>query len=251
MKDDRKKPNMLFSITKKLVEWAYPKITLCGTENLPEEPFVLVGNHTQINGPIISEICFNDNYYTWCASQMMSFKEVPAYAFKDFWSQKPKWTWPFYKLLSYIIAPVSVFLFNNAKTIPVYRDKRVFSTFKETVKLLAAGKNIIIFPEQDIKHNNILYEFQDRFIDVARLYKKRTGKELKFVPMYIAPKLKSLYFGKAIEFNSENEVENERRRVATDLMDAITDIATALPSHTVVPYRNIPKKDYPKNKIDF
>ena len=30
-------------------------------------------------------------------------------------------------------------------------------------------------------------------------------------------------------------------------MDSITDIAQSLPAHTVVPYLNIPKRDYPKN----
>lgn len=30
-------------------------------------------------------------------------------------------------------------------------------------------------------------------------------------------------------------------------MDEITAVAEALPEHTVVPYRNIPKKDYPSN----
>ena len=31
------------------------------------------------------------------------------------------------------------------------------------------------------------------------------------------------------------------------LMDDITRMAVSLPEHTVVPYPNIPKKDYPKN----
>ena len=31
-------------------------------------------------------------------------------------------------------------------------------------------------------------------------------------------------------------------------MDEITAIAESLPEHTVVPYRNIPKKDYPTNR---
>jgi hypothetical protein len=30
-------------------------------------------------------------------------------------------------------------------------------------------------------------------------------------------------------------------------MDAITEIAVRQPEHTVVPYPNIPKKQYPKN----
>ena len=31
------------------------------------------------------------------------------------------------------------------------------------------------------------------------------------------------------------------------LMDAVTDMACALPEHTVIPYRNIPKRYYPSN----
>jgi hypothetical protein len=31
-------------------------------------------------------------------------------------------------------------------------------------------------------------------------------------------------------------------------MDSITALATELPLHTVIPYRNIRKRDYPKNK---
>ena len=38
-----------------------------------------------------------------------------------------------------------------------------------------------------------------------------------------------------------------RARICAGLMDRITAMAAALPPHTVVPYRNIPKRDYPKN----
>ena len=177
----------------------------------------------------------------------MHLKDVPEYAFRDFWSQKPKWTHPGYKLLSYIIAPLSVCVFNNARTIGVYHDTRILSTFKNTVKKLQEGKSVVIFPEHDVKHNHIVYEFQDKFIDIAKLYYKKTGMELGFVPMYIAPKLRKICLGKPIRFHAEETIEAERSRICTYLMDEITAIAEALPAHTVVPYRNIPKKDYPSN----
>lgn len=208
---------------------------------------IIVGNHCQMNGPIIGELYLPGEPYIWCAGEMMHLKEVPAYAFRDFWSQKPKWTQPFYKLLSYIIAPLAVCVFNNARTIGVYHDGRIISTFKNTIKTLQAGKSAVIFPEHDVKHNHIIYEFQDKFIDIARLYYKKTGKALHFVPMYIAPKLKTVYFGKAVSFNAGASMDGERARICNSLMDEITAIAQALPEHTVVPYRNIPKKDYPSN----
>lgn len=242
-----KKISPLFRIIKWLVKVFYPKIEVIGVENLPAEPAIIVGNHTQMNGPIACELYFPGNRYTWCAGQMMHLKEVPAYAYEDFWSRKPKYSRPFYKLLSYIIAPLSVCVFNNADTIGVYHDARIISTFKNTVSRLQEGASVVIFPEHGVPHNHIVCQFQDKFIDIAKLYFKRTGKELVFVPLYIAPTLKKMYIGKSIRFCSANSIEQERQRICAYLMNQITEIACALPKHTVVPYRNIPKKEYPSN----
>lgn len=243
----KKKGVNLFRLIKALVRFFYPKIEVVGVENLPDEPVMVVANHTQMNGPIACELYFPGDRYTWCAGQMMHLKEVPAYAYEDFWLRKPKLIRPFYKLLSYLIAPVSVCVFNNAKTIAVYRDARIVSTFKNTVKRLSEGSSVVVFPEHDVPYNHIVYEFQDKFIDIAKLYYKRTGKELAFVPMYIAPTLRKMYLGKPIRFDSSVPVEQERRRICHYLMGEITDMACALPPHRVVPYRNVPKKEYPMN----
>ena len=244
---EEKKTSLLYKIIKGLVWFYYPKLEVVGAENLPEEPCIIVGNHTQMNGPICAELYCPGKHYTWCAGQMMHLRDVPKYAFRDFWSQKPKWTHPFYKLLSYIIAPLSVCVFNNANTIGVYHDTRIVGTFKNTIKRLQEGANIVIFPELDVKYNHILYEFQDKFIDVAKLYYKKTGQAIWFVPLYIAPRLKQMYLGKPIRYDPHEAMDIQRRNICDYLMREITDIACDLPEHTVVPYRNIPKKYYPSN----
>lgn len=241
----------MYRFIKWLVWLFYPKIRSVGVENIPDEPVVFVGNHSQMNGPIACELYFPVERYTWCAGQMMHLREVPDYAFQDFWSGKPKAVRPFYRLLAYIIAPISVCVFNNAKTIGVYHDARVMSTFKQTVKVLAEGTSVVVFPEKDAPHNHILCQFQDRFVDVARLYRKKTGKELAFVPFYLAPNLKSMHFGEPVRFCPERPMEEERARICGELAEAITDMALALPRHRVVPYRNIPKKEYLYNKEEL
>ncbi len=245
---EKKKTSVLFKIIKRFVYLFYGKFEVIGLENLPDNNAIIVGNHTQMNGPIVGELFMPDNCYIWCAGQMMNRKEVSEYAFADFWSQKPKWTHPFYRILSHIIAPLAVLIFNNARTIAVYHDMRIVSTFKESIKLLKTGANMLIFPEKDEKYNNIIYQFQDKFIDVARLYYKKSGIELTFVPMYIAPKLKKAYIGKGIRFDSSCSIEEERKRISEYLANEITYIARNLPEHIVVPYRNIPKKYYLTNK---
>ena len=234
---EKKKGYGVFAFTRYLVKSFYPKIKVVGLGNLPDEPVIIVGNHCQMNGPIVGELYVPGEPYIWCAGEMMHLKDVPQYAYRDFWSRKPKWCRPFYKLLSYIIAPLSVCIFNNARTIGVYHDSRILLTFKNTIKCLEEGRSVVIYPEYDIKHNHIIYDFQDRFIDVAKLYYKKSGRELSFVPMYIAPKLKTLCLGKPIRYAPSAEFDIERRRICEYLMQEVTELADALPEHEVVMYR--------------
>ncbi len=244
----KKKTSFLFKIIKILVRLFYGKMEVVGLEKLPQENAILVGNHCQMNGPIAGELFLPDNCYTWCAGQMMKLKDVPAYAFDDFWSKKPKWQQPFFRAASYLIAPLAVVLFNNARTVAVYRDMRIMSTFKESLKMLQQGINLLIFPEKDETYNNILYRFQENFIDIAAMYYKKTGISLSFVPVYIAPTLRKIYIGNAVLYNSENKISEERERISAVLAEEITNMARKLPEHIVVPYRNVPKKNYLTNK---
>lgn len=245
-----KKPSALYRLIKWIVKCFYPKIQVVGAEKLPEGAAVIVGNHSQMNGPIACELYTPGKHYVWCAGQMMQLEEVPGYAYHDFWSEKPKWLRPFYKLLSYVIAPLSVCVFNNANTIGVYHDTRILATFKQTVQRLQEGAKIVIFPEYGVQYNHIVCQFQDRFIDVAKLYYKRTGQRLGFVPMYLTPARKEMHYGNPIYFCPENSADAERERICKELMDEITRMAVSLPEHKVVPYKNVPRKQYLSNKSE-
>ena len=245
--EDKKKISPLYRLIKWLVWLFSPKMTVEGAENIPDGPVVIVGNHTQMYGPIACELYSPIPRCTWCAGQMMHWKEVPGYAYQDFWSQKPRGVRWFYRILAYLITPLSVCVFNNAETVPVYRDSRIITTFRESIRRLQEGAGLVIFPEHDLKYNNILYAFEDKFIDVARFYYKKTKQELYFVPLYIAPRLKKMIYGKPIRFDASAPIQDERERICRQLADAITAMACAQPLHTVIPYRNIPKRLYPKN----
>lgn len=243
-----KKVSPLFKLVKGFLRLVYPRIEIEGLENLPDGACIIAANHCQMDGPISCELYFPGNRYTWCAGEMMKLQDVPGYAFKDFWSQKPRHTHWFYRMLSYLIAPLSVLLFNNASTIGVYRDARVIATFRNTVSRLEEGARVIIFPEYDEKHNHILYKFQEGFVDAARLYHRKTKLDICIAPMYVAPRLKKMYIGKPVQFQPDRPFAEEKRRICAYLMEEITEMACALPRHTVVPYRNIPKKLYPQNR---
>ena len=56
-----------------------------------------------------------------------------------------------------------------------------------------------------------------------------------------------MHYGRPIRFVPDVPMGEERHRICQYLMHEITDIACSLPEHTVIPYRNIPKKYYPSN----
>lgn len=237
----------VYKATCALARVFFKRPELEGVERLPEGPCVIVGNHAQMNGPVYAELYLPGERAIWCSAEMMRLKDVPDYAFKDFWSGKPARVRWLYRILSYLIAPISVCVFNNAHCVPVYHDLRVVGTFRETLKCLEAGKRVVIFPEHAQAHNHIVYDFQDRFIDLGHMYRTRTGKDLDFVPMYVAPALGKLCFGNPVRCAPGRRTEQERMRVKGELMDAVTALADALPTHRVVPYLNLPKRDYPFN----
>ena len=57
----------------------------------------------------------------------------------------------------------------------------------------------------------------------------------------------AVLYADVLRYDPANPPDAERARVSSALMDAVTAMAVALPEHTVVPYPNIPKSEYPKN----
>ncbi len=239
---------IIFKVLKFFAGIRYRKTKIIGIDNIPESHTIIVANHAQLNGPIIAELLMPRDTFIWANGQMTDYREVPSYAMEDFFPYKTGWVRPFYRLASYILAPLMPCVINNARAIPVYHDLRIASTMRSTVKLLAEGKNIMIFPENHEVRNNIVNQFRDRYIDVARLYYKRYGIKLSFLPMYIAPSLNSCYFGEAVVFDPEADITEERHRISEHLVDQITQIGRSLPEHTVIPFDNISRKFYLSNK---
>lgn len=245
---DQKKSSWLYKLVRWFVWLFSPKYQIVGLDKLPQEPCVIVGNHSHMYGPIAGEFYTPGKHYIWCAGEMMDKNEVSAYAYRDFWSLKPKGFHWFYRLLSYLITPIAMLIFCNAHTIPVYHDTRLITTFRESIKRLQEGNSLVIFPECYEEYNNIVHAFHSKFVDLARFYYKKTGLALRFVPLYIAPRLKTLFYGDPIVFRPDAPIEDERERICSALMEEITRIAQAQPLHTVVPYPNVSKKLYPKSK---
>ncbi len=238
------KKSIFFRLIAFAISLFYCKSKVIGLENV-KEPCVIITNHSKLCGPINAQHFFPLKKVIWCDAPMLDKKEFPAYAYSNFFNGKPTF---FNKLLAKSLAPLVAHLFKNADTLPVYRDMRIVKTYKMSVQALNKGICVFIMPESPIEHNEIINVFNEYFVDIARYYNKEQNKLLKFVPMYYSPKLKIMVFGKAIEFNTSNKIEDERKRICTYLMEQITVLAKSLPKHKVVPFNNLKRKEYKYSK---
>ena len=59
----------LCRVIRRAVDLVYPEMELVGLENLPAEASIIVGNHSQIHGPIITEERLPFDHYTWCVAR--------------------------------------------------------------------------------------------------------------------------------------------------------------------------------------
>lgn len=250
-KDDISNPNkkpLTYRIIRGTINFFFHKRTFLKKSNLPKEPCIIVTNHSQMYGPICCELYLDDPKTIWCISQMLDKKEVRDYAYNDFWSEKPKYIRWYFKMISKLFGPLLYHLMYYSNTLPVYKDNRIMATFKESIKKLNEGHNIIIFPESRNPFNEIINDFQENFVDLAKLYYRRYNKELYFVPMYNAVNLKKMVYGTPIKYDPNIDLEEQKHLICNHLKQEITTLAKELPLHKVVPYDNLPRRKYKNNK---
>ena len=127
-------------------------------------------------------------------------------------------------------------------TIPVYHDKRIVSTFKESVKMLSDGCHLVIFAESPVRYSEYVNEIQPGVVDLARLYYRKTKKALKFYPVYVEKKNRLISVGKPIAYQPQLDLDEQRREITSYLSFHIDRLARQMKPHKPVPF--LPERWY-------
>ncbi len=109
-------------------------------------------------------------------------------------------------------------MLKSAKAVPVYRkDAGAFKTIKQTNEYLLKGQSVIVFPDIDYQASQQNQsEIYKGFLLLEKLYFKRTGKHLKFTPLFIDDKNKTLNAKESVAFsdgNFEGQFDNIADRI--------------------------------------
>lgn len=229
----KQKQTLLYKMGFPFVKFFHGKQEVTYEEPVGDEAVIYVANHAQAFGPISMIVNFDKAVRPWIAADVM-FKETAAdFVFVQFFAGNIKKHKRWNMLKAKFVGKVLVNVFANVGGVPVYFDRRLIKTFSDSVRILEDGESLVIFGETPKRFSPYVAEISDGFPEVARLYHKKTGKTVKFYPVYIAPKYISV--GKPTEWNPETDAKEERARVARYLRDNILRLAEALPEHKPIP----------------
>lgn len=233
-KQKKQKKTLTYRILYPFVRLFFKKQTILYKQPVSsDEPVVFVCNHAQAFGPMSIILNFDQKVRPWIAADVM-FKETAAdFVFVQFFAGniKKHKRWNMFK--SKFVAKILVNLFSNVGGIPVYFDRRLVKTMSQSADILANGENIVIFGETPKRFSNFVAEISDGCVQVANSYYKKTGKNLKFYPVYTAPKY--ITVGEPTVFDGTAPVKEERKRVAEYLRDNMHQLASELPPFTPIP----------------
>lgn len=178
----------LFQVLRRVVYPFLPVKKAVFAEPVGEEPVIYLANHLGAAGPIYMAAAFprRESCLIWCNEGMMDEKLTVAYVRHDWWWKPESKLAPLYSAtIPYIARAIVPKVLRSAPTIAVYRDARVMTTMRNSLKALKAGKSIVIFPELPDGYDSHAEHLQMGWLNLVTMYRRATGKDIRLVPIHI------------------------------------------------------------------
>lgn len=231
----RKRLRPAFRLLKCILKLFIPKTEFIFKCEKPQdgEPMFFVSNHTQMYAPAAFILYYGKPVREWANFYFIYFKDIFNHLFKKVLrDRKPKiLLYP----LAFLLSPLIIWLFRSVEPIPVFhQDKRVQITFDKSIETLEEGVDQVIFPERtENQVNKYIYEFNKGFPYVAAQYYEKTGKKLKFYPVYTCQALNKALIGEPIEYDPEIPINKQKKIICKYLEDKVFELGESLPEHKI------------------
>lgn len=203
----------------------YPRYRYSGP-GVANDPAVYIVHHQNLRGPVTVLGCFPQFLRPWIFHVFLTRRECYRHFIDYTFTERfglPK------ILASIIVWPISFFipkLMQVIGAIPVYRDRRAVTTFKQSISALADGQSLLICPDIDYAdESNTVGEIYSGFLNLEKYYHKKSGQHLAFIPLYIDQAKRSILQGKTIFFPGQKDFNEEKVQMSERLRRDINELA--------------------------
>lgn len=226
---NRKRLSFKFSYFVNWVMNRKPKVKFLG-DKFPDEPILFLANHVGKKVPVKIELYYPRDFRMWGTHEMTEgFKAVHKYLRVTYYHNKqhlPKW---FACVVASLAAPFANMFYKGMRLIPTYPDYRFLSTTKISLKAVAEGKDIVIYPEDSSTgyKDNLEYFFSGFVSLLETLY--RRGTDMPVFVSYFIKKKNTFVIAEPIRYSKIKElygsdfntIAQELRKIMNDLPNKI------------------------------
>ena len=189
-------------------------------EPFVEGPCVFAVNHDGANGPILmcTEFPLRDQCHPWINAPVFDRKAMPEYVRNDFWWKPGCFGEPVIKhvvprVASWIIPP----LMKGADGVPIYRDQRIMTTFRESVKLLKQGEKLVIFADGIDENGEYKNEIHSGWLALGELFYKSAGQALRIYPVHVCKQERCFYVSKPVFYDPSRRFRDQEQELAAKI----------------------------------
>jgi hypothetical protein len=187
---------------------------------------LFVANHSGAFGPIMVMSCLPFRVYPWVAFQITEPRTCAAYLDQDFTAGELGLSPFFSRCLARLLCPLCVRLMKKVQAIPVYRNsRRIVHTLEKSREILARGGKLVVFPEKPAPDApQPVGELDTGFINLARSFYAEQKRALRFYPVAVNKKNRSLTVGAPLLFDPRRPFPEEKRRIKQLLEKRIAEL---------------------------
>ncbi len=185
---------------------------------------VYVGRHLNMHGPMTClkwlDFPTHPMVFSPFFTRSECYRQYRDYTFTERMGKKKRR----FNFKAYTASRFVPMLVNSVRAVPVYRNSvKIAKTFRASLECLLKGEPLIVFPDTEYTADSEhISEIYDGFLYLGELYKRKKGKSLKFIPIYVNEEQRSLDEG---EFVFCDNFKEDKERAALLLKSAINGIS--------------------------
>ena len=209
---------------------AFLHMKVRGKDNIiPGESAVYVCNHGATIGPVAASIYLPVPFRPWIHDAMLD-RELAAKAIEKTREHQYKYLSKRLKnkIIWWITGPVVAGM-KSFRPVSVSRTNplAIGRTLLESVEALQEGDNILLFPDNPEKHydDNSFRDISTGFTALGSAWAKKTGKSLRFYPVFADKKRRTFTIGAPTSFDPQADERQERFRVAEYLLNSLIEMS--------------------------
>ncbi len=202
---------------------------------LPEGPCLFVSRHLNNYGPVQMFLQMPVEFRLWVFATLMdrekSYPHLRNYTFHTRLGF-PLWL---SGILAGLCSKPMIWLTNSIGAIPVHRGSReLMQTILATQETLEKGENVMVFTDREYTATGgDVGELYAGFVYIARLYNRKTGKNLSIVPVVADRQKECLCFYEPLRYDAQAGYSAEKERLIRCLHEALS-----LPEEKPLPREN-------------